>query len=252
MEPCLYDLAAENQLTDHQYMDRRTLDWISSYEPLLFDVESPQPLNLPCICDSLMSAIAQFSPSTKWYAHPSLVQSLHGLRHTLRVVVNARLLTSVKGESESEILIASSLHDLRRNNDRHDAGHGMRAAEWWTHNASSVLREYRIDKVDESLVYDLIRFHDLPFDDAGNADLLASPSVQSAIETMRLADALDRYRLPKVKWWINDKCMKLPASRELKQFSFRLMLHSERSFLNGISSLESVRSAITSVFDSYL
>jgi hypothetical protein len=57
---------------------------------------------------------------------------------------------------------------------------------------------------------------------------------------LRTADALDRYRLPKVKWWIDDAYLNKKPSDALKAFAFDLVVRSETDRLQGVSDKDSV------------
>lgn len=64
------------------------------------------------------------------------------------------------------------------------------------------------------------------------------------IDVLKTADALDRYRLPKLKWWIDDAQIKIVPSDDFKAFSFDLIIASERRFLKGEDNANSIISAL--------
>ena len=61
---------------------------------------------------------------------------------------------------------------------------------------------------------------------------------------LRIADALDRYRLPKTKWWISNNVLKYSVPTRFKKIAFEFMVKSEQNFLDGKSSKESVLSML--------
>ena len=61
---------------------------------------------------------------------------------------------------------------------------------------------------------------------------------------LRAADALDRFRLPKVKWWIDDSYLEIKPTAEMKEFSFNLVVSSEQYRLNGAGDVESIFSCL--------
>jgi hypothetical protein len=98
--PCLFELAATGRLPDHQFMDERTLNWIESSEHALFAKEALSPLNQQTLtAASVLAIINRFIPSVEWYSNPSLADSIHGLRHTLRVIVLAQVVAETVATS---------------------------------------------------------------------------------------------------------------------------------------------------------
>ena len=250
---CLLDLAATGQLPDHQFMDRRTLDWIESHEEVLFTGEAAYPDQMALTEPSIQAAIEQFTPPADWYLSPALTDSIHGVRHTLRVIALACLISTPEITNEpftKQTSLAASLHDLRRLHDRHDLNHGLRAARWWLENEQSVSRTFHLAHPDTSAVFHAIRLHDIPYEQFSIADRDEYANHRRLVDTLRLADALDRYRLPKAKWWIDDRKLALTASVPLKHLAFRLAIQSERRFLEGLESAEAVRSAVRCLFPS--
>lgn len=61
---------------------------------------------------------------------------------------------------------------------------------------------------------------------------------------VKAADALDRYRLPKLKWWPNAQYVREPAFDQLRGLAFDLVLASERAYLAGASGAAAVRYAL--------
>jgi hypothetical protein len=231
-------------------MDERTLDWIESHEDSLFS-EGPaiasgdESFNAA----SVLMTIDQFAARREWYSIPSLADSIHGLRHTLRVIALSHVVvrTLATGSVEPDVYVAASLHDLRRENDRQDPDHGTKAALWWLGNMSTICETYGVHNVDKERVSSAIRFHEIPGENLSSRDIPIYNMYNCDIDTLKLADALDRYRLPKAKWWIDDSKVRIKPSPSLRHFAFRLMARSERHFLRGISAQEAVRSAVMEV-----
>jgi hypothetical protein len=86
---CLYELAATGQLPEHQFMDERTLDWIESNETTLFPERPSMSFSHRVTAITVMTTIERFAPKIEWYSHPLLADSIHGLRHTMRVIALA-------------------------------------------------------------------------------------------------------------------------------------------------------------------
>jgi hypothetical protein len=48
-----------------------------------------------------------------------------------------------------------------------------------------------------------------------------------AVDIVKTADALDRYRLPKLKWWINDSYLRCLPPDWIKRTAYDLVVASE-------------------------
>jgi hypothetical protein len=247
----LVESAARGQLPDHQFMDEETLAWAASQEHERF----PDRPNYDAFKEYLSSAgeiLAQYSPRAEWYAVPALAESIHGVRHTLRVLTLATaLVPSIDdtAECKPEILVAAALHDLRRLNDRGDAQHGERAAEWWRQNQPQVMEAFALGPVNEAQVYQAIRLHEIPYQAFTAQDRSDYKSGRAVVDVLKTADALDRFRLPKIKWWIDDTKLVLQPPRAIKFFAFRLMVESERAFLTGRTGVDAIGEGIDRAFD---
>lgn len=247
MIPCLYELAASGRLPDHQFMDERTLDWIESKEGAVFPSDiSPRLNHTTLTASSIIELLDQFTPLIEWYSNPSLAKSIHGLRHTLRVIVLTRVVAEIlaTNATKPDVYIAASIHDLRRENDRQDPDHGQRAAFWWLKHKAMVCERYRAQEVDSLGIASAIRLHEIAQEDFSGEDRDVYGVYRRDVDTLKLADALDRYRLPKAKWWIDDRKTPTAAPITLKRFAFQLMLRSERTYLAGQLGEDAVRDAV--------
>ena len=227
-------------------MDEGTLDWIESNETILFPERPSKAFGDRVTAITVMATIERFAPKIEWYSHPLLADSIHGLRHTMRVIALAHVIaeTIETRVARTEILLAAALHDLRRENDRQDPSHGQRAATWWLQNRSAICDTFHVDLVQQDLVFQLIRLHELPSEDFSPDDFSSYETWRKDVDALKLADALDRYRLPKAKWWIDDNKTQLKASAGLKNLAFQLMVRSERHFLGGQAAKSAVLDAV--------
>jgi len=247
----LVESAARGQLPEHQFMDEETLAWAASQERERF----PDRPKYDAFSEYLSSAgeiLARYCPKAEWYAVPALAESIHGMRHTLRVLtLTTALVPSIDeaAESKQEILVAAALHDLRRLNDRGDAQHGERAAEWWRQNQPQVLDAFAVGPVNEAQVYQAIRLHEIPYQAFTAQDRSDYETGRTVVDVLKTADALDRFRLPQIKWWMDDSKLVLQPPRALKFLAFRLMIESERAFLMGRTAVDALCEGIDRAFD---
>ena len=231
----LFKLAEKGRLPSHQFIDALTVRWIEGNRPKFGVVKK---LHLPP-----RKFFERFVPKREWFFEKKLIDSIHGLRHILRVAVYTFLIAPEFSSHITKIenlLTAVVLHDIGRKNDKSDPKHGWRAASWFRKNVATVGKKFQtkftVEDVEE--IYWAILFHELPrltFTKNKNYS-----KFRDGIDIVRTADALDRYRLPKIKWWINEKILGYSVPMRFKKVAFDLVVKSERDFLNGIRSEDSV------------
>lgn len=208
----LWDLAQRREQPDFQYMDADTLAQIVDHKPLF----SETPLIFQFSREHLMT-LQRIAPTEDIYLEQNIFRSIHGIAHAVRVMVYVFILAQQNDCTESDIellLHAAALHDTQRLNDKGDEGHEMRVIEL-------VNKSDHDDQFKNKLI-DVLR----------GSDTLS--------QLLRTADALDRYRLPKVKWWIDDAHLNKKPNDALKAFAFDLVIKSETDRLHGEEQKESV------------
>ncbi|WP_030459001.1 hypothetical protein [Kitasatospora sp. NRRL B-11411] len=239
----LVELAARKELPHHQFTDHATVEWIKANRP---DFPPAWPPPLRAVTKALIECAAI---PTRWLAHPDLADSLHGHRHGLRTAVFAALLADWHGLDESDTataVIAAAVHDCQRQHDKDDTGHGGRAAVWLGANADLVWKHFRRRPTPTEVVKaaTAVRLHEVPYEEFtadDNADHARGAQICDIVKT---ADALDRYRLPKLTWWPDGRYVREPAFGQLLPLAFDLVVTSELAFLAGASSTEAVRFAV--------
>lgn len=227
----LHQLAEENNLPLHQNLDTETLEWIKNNKP-----EELVNLDYSDIINSIdIDKISRFTPIHNWFTSKDKVNSLHGIRHLMRVVTYSYYLSSsIKSDSgRNSLLLASLLHDIRRNDDKGDEGHAGRATEWYLKHDNEVHKELNLTDIDSNIIIELIKEHERP----------SSPKSE-LLSILKTADALDRYVQPKKKWWIDEEYLELKPSMELKAFAFDLVVKSEEKYLRGVDSKDSIISSL--------
>lgn len=217
----LWNLAQKRQQPDWQYLDSETLDEIEKNKPT-FGLGATKVRFTP----EDLELIKFLVPRESWYLEKRIVSSIHGISHTLRVMVFALILGRLHQLNNDELknlIFAASVHDVRRLDDKGDGGHEQRAVSWLEGRPSEL---YRIDSNVVSRSIGILK-------DGG---LLT--------KFLRTADALDRYRLPKIKWWIDENFLEVIPPEYLKTFAFELIVKSERKILNGADPTEAVISCL--------
>ncbi|WP_411144910.1 hypothetical protein [Streptomyces sp. x-80] len=239
----LIDLAARGQLPLHQHMDHATLAWISDNRPDL------PPTPAPVLRPQSKDLLAHGGLPTPWWADPHLYTSLHGVRHAMRTAALAAVLVEANGLDEGDTaaaILAAAVHDCQRRHDQDDRGHGARAAIWLAANADTVWGHFGLIATPRRIVQvaTAVRLHDVPYE-AFTADDRADHSRAERItDVLKAADALDRYRLPKLKWWPDARYVREPAFDQQRDLAFDLVLASERAYLAGASGTAAVRYAL--------
>jgi hypothetical protein len=223
----LHKLAEEGNLPLHQNIDPETLEWIKKNKP--DDLTNADYSEVANSID--VSKLTQLTPSNIWFTSENKINSLHGIRHLMRVAIYVYYLSkSIENAvKRNSLLLASLLHDIRRETDKTDEGHAKRGADWYQNKQDEIHTSLNIKEIDENIVIELIEQHEE-----------MSDKNSSLLNILKTADALDRYVQPKMKWWINDEYLKLKPTIELKAFAFDLVTRSEEKYLNGIDSVSAV------------
>lgn len=224
-------------------MDHATIVWISDNRPDLppapKPVLSPQPKEL----------LAHGGLPTQWWADPRLYTSLHGVRHAMRTAALAAVLAEANGLDDTDTVtavIAAAVHDCQRRHDKDDRGHGNRAAIWLAANGDAVWGHFGLTATPRRIVQaaTAVRLHDVPYEAFTADDQADHARTERITDVVKAADALDRYRLPKLKWWPDARYMREPAFDQMRSLAFDLVLVSERAYLAGASGTAAVRYAL--------
>lgn len=239
----LIDLAARGQLPLHQHMDHATIAWISDHRPVL--PPAPQLALRP----QSKELLAHSGLPTRWWADPRLYTSLHGVRHAMRTAALAAVLAEANGLDEGDTvaaILAAAVHDCQRRHDQGDRGHGARAAIWLAANADIVWGHFGLAATPRRIVQaaTTVRLHDMPYEAFTADDTSDHARAERITDVVKAADALDRYRLPKLKWWPDSRYVREPAFDQLRGLAFDLVLVSERAYLAGASGTAAVRYAL--------
>ncbi|MFI8437098.1 hypothetical protein ACIGJO_25845 [Streptomyces sp. NPDC079020] len=239
----LIDLAARGQLPLHQHMDHATVAWISDHRPNL------PPTPAPVLRPQSKKLLVHGGMPTRWWADPRLYTSLHGVRHAMRTAALAAVLAEANGLDDADAttaILAAAVHDCQRRNDQEDRRHGARAAVWLAANADTVWGHFGLAAAPRRIVQaaTAVRLHDLPYEEFAADDKADHALAERITDVVKAADALDRYRLPKLKWWPDSEYVREPAFDQLRGLAFDLVLVSERAYLAGASGPAAVRHAL--------
>ncbi|WP_018351968.1 HD domain-containing protein [Longispora albida] len=226
----LFALAAQRNLPRHQHMDPETLNWITDNRPTFLDVPSGTRLPVPQAPPLVPRA---------WFGEPAVAGTIHGLRHGARVAALASVLAKLQGLSDrdvTEVSIAGALHDCRRLHDRDDPGHGARAAAWFAERSTQIIQRLAPEATNlrGPIIAAAIELHDVPYERFTPQHHRRYVRAPEAVDIVKAADALDRYRLPKLTWWIDDAQLRLIPPDWLKSRAFDLVAVSERQYLDGV------------------
>jgi len=236
----LVDFAQKGTLPKIQLMDIETLEWIEKNR--LNFVKTNQPYS-----SKIVEQVKKYLPSKHWFLKKDCIDSIHGIRHILRVIANASNLAFNRKTdlvTARNLLISSSLHDLRRKDDKGDEGHAVRARDWFIKNSETIYRYFgitlSIKDIDE--IASAIYFHEIPYGQIlSDKEYLKHKEI---IDLLKTADALDRYRLPKLKWWINDDFIIVIPNESEKSFAYNLVVNSEKNYLSVNDSAKSVLNSL--------
>lgn len=200
----LYIRAQQGLQGEIQMMDKKTLKW-------LFQTAKPKKTEITDIYPKYISVsdtlYEKYKPRSEWFAKKEILGSIHGIRHVFREIILAGVLYQLYSPNFelSDLLLCSLVHDLRRINDNVDEGHGKRAAEWLLFNQSNF-----------SPIHNL----EMCLDAVSNHDVLTTENLSNELlKYLKAADALDRYRQPKEKWWPKKEYFLIEIDDSLLEFA---------------------------------
>lgn len=236
----LIELAKKDKLPKHQYIDAPTLKWAKQNGQELLDYK----IDFASDVFFELKRFDKYLPPSEWFEKEKVMKGIHGFRHIMRVCVNSKLLLSELEKESDNLLIAASLHDVRRVFDREDSKHGVRAANWFEENVGQIEDYYEVNLSPEDVkeIYYAIKFH--AFDYQKLSDSEEYKNSKTIVDLLKTADSLDRFRLPKLKWWIDKEYLKIEPSREIIAFGFKAFFYSEKFALSGVEDLKSIKKAI--------
>ncbi|MFD8379073.1 hypothetical protein ACFV2X_11125 [Streptomyces sp. NPDC059679] len=239
----LVDLATRRQLPLHQYMDSATVNWITANRPELRQTSQPtlRPMS--------QSLLTRAGLPDSWMSEPRLYTSIHGVRHSMRTAALAAVLAEANGLDDADTaiaIVAAAVHDCQRQHDKADHGHGGRAAIWLAANADIVWGRFGLTAEPRQVVQaaTAVRLHDVPYDAFTADDQPGYLRCKRVCDVVKAADALDRYRLPKLKWWPDARHIRGLGFDQFRSLAFDLVLISEKAHLAGASSTAAVLYAL--------
>ncbi|WP_440097903.1 hypothetical protein [Streptosporangium sp. H16] len=218
-------------------MDQDTLTWIIRNRPAVGATPAlpHQPLLL--------------MPEVAWFSDPLLTDSIHGIRHGARVCVLASLLAREHGlnrDDTATLCTAAAVHDCRRRDDRDHLEHGKRAADWFTHNSSTVTASFGHLVPAHAVAWagTSIGLHNIPYSAFTPAEVRAYQQAPLLVDLLKVADCLDRYRLPLQRWWPDPSHLRIAIPSWLPPIAFDLMARSEQARLDGATHREALTHAL--------
>ncbi|MFF2953036.1 hypothetical protein ACFVVU_17020 [Kitasatospora sp. NPDC057965] len=233
----LRELAEAGRLANHQAMDRPTLDWIARNRPAGARV----PASLP-------HRPAPLVPDAAWFARKGTASSIHGVLHGARVATLLQLLAhhhDVDPARARALATAAACHDGRRLDDRADPGHGRRAADWLTANGHLVTTVLGRSPTPEAIM--AVALHDVPHEAFAGSEAEAYRRHRLAVDLLKAADALDRYRLPLARWWPDLRRLRLPVPDWAPPLAHDLVVRSEQARLDGATDAHAIELALHAV-----
>ncbi len=189
----LWQNCSNNILQDLQENDVETCNIIMK---TIKNINNVEKINLQ-FNDSDIIFLKTLLPIKLIFLNHNLYYSIHGITHTARVMLYSLIISKMLNIDYKLPVFIASLHDTQRQNDREDLNHSKRASLYFLNNIKTKYQEY-IDKKD--IISFVISNHNIT-----NIDLMNEKNFEKIfyLNLLKTADALDRFRLPKEKWWPN-------------------------------------------------
>lgn len=247
----LIQKAKKKKLPSEQFMDQETLSWIKKNKPKF----KSKKINRNVFdCKKIFFYLNKFYPKDSWFVKIRAINTIHGIRHMMRVLIYAVIISDylkLTQKTTYKLSVASAIHDLRRINDNTDPGHGQRAAEWFIKNNIRILNFFKLKmtKQDIEEIYYIIFFHAQDYQIILND--LNYLKYEKNINIFKTLDALDRYRLPKLKWWIDDRYLIFSPPSFCKEVAYELVSVSEELFLSNKNNKKCLTQSLRQVYHQY-
>lgn len=202
----LYILALEKRLPKDQCIDPVTQFWCySMYSSYMGITQDKLMEELLFLYTETRSNIDNFFKkyelnNLNMLCASDRKETIHGVRHHVRTALLGYILAiknKLDENIQNEIVVSCLIHDLFRLNDQDDLGHGKRASDWYEKNFEKT-KDFIKGPSRDFLCYNndiarAIELHDAEITESKNQILFF----------LKKSDALDRFRLPKIKWWPN-------------------------------------------------
>ena len=216
MKP-LYMKIKDREYEDNQELDKESIEWLKKQLDLKKEIGSLD------ITPMKEKTLLQYVPKESWF-NSDRINTIHGVSHALRVMVYSYILCKIyKIDRVEPFLVAASIHDIKRINDRKDINHGKRASEWFYKNNIRIKNDFSKEEIKEICLAV-----------EGKDSKLKIDSI------LKSADALDRYRLPRRKWWLKKELIPFSIPNKIINFSKHFTIWTEEEILNGKDPLKAI------------
>ena len=235
----LYLLAKRGKLAKVQKMDLETLNWIAKNSKYIsYDKKHTEYF----LTKNDIFLFKKYFPVKKLFLSSIHSNTIHGQRHIGRVAILALLICNrylFSKQIKNSVFLAAICHDLQRQNDNEDIFHGQRSANWLRKHRKSfkeIIRETNFQSVLATIKYHNLENNQIP--------KKIRSKYSKIIGIIKTADALDRFRQPKKKWWVDPKKLKLHKASEFIPFAKYLTIRSEYLALKKIGNKKSLLKAM--------
>jgi len=216
MKP-LYMKIKDREYEDNQELDKESIEWLKKQLNLKKEIGS---LDITPIKEK---TLLRYVPKKSWF-NSGRIKTIHGVSHALRVMMYSYILCKVyKIDRVEPFLVAASIHDIKRINDKKDINHGKRASEWFYKNNIRIKNNFSKEEIKEICLAV-----------EGKEGKLKINSI------LKSADALDRYRLPKRKWWLKKELIPLSIPYKIINFSKQFTILTEEKIIKRKDPLKSI------------
>ena len=223
----LYILGVSGELPIHQYNDIETLDWMKNNFKSKFDIYEFNS-KLTKIKPLSTSFLEELKATKSDFASEQTIDSIHGERHLLRVAIIAFVLSQLYFKdivNLNDIIISCMYHDVRRVSDKDDKGHGERGGIYFRDKKQKIFSFC----TSVECICNSITLHEIDYKLIDKSKMSKSDIIH--LQILMASDALDRYRLPRIKWWPNYSRIPLVEAKYLDEFARYLVYETEYNFL---------------------
>lgn len=193
----LWEKAQEKSLGRVQHMDLYTINKIKSNH-IIIPADINSSTSQVNITSEDIDTLKGLLPKLDYFKNKELYFSIHGISHLTRVMIYSLVISKILDTNPEPSVLIASLHDTGRLHDQNDIEHGSRASEYFLENHDVFIQKNTDlrNSIASAIKYHNIDYNQIPFQSLTQLD-------KFYIDIIKTADALDRFRLPKISWWPN-------------------------------------------------
>lgn len=224
----LRDLLLEKNKPKYQHNDKESVEWIKINQPI-FSISKLEISKILTIIKKIINIGPWNFFEKNFYVNNQVLKGIHGENHAIRVSIYVLLVylttKNIKNINLNDLIFCALFHDCSRTNDNSDKNHGGRSIKILKRYA----QKYNLKLKNIDGIVSAINFHNIEYKEILNNKNYVKNKV--FCDLLKVADSLDRYRFPKINWWIKNDYLNIIPSDIIKKVAFVLTSNTELDYI---------------------